>query len=301
MNPHYPRIRIHDRNGRLVLREGLNFTFYVRRFHSELLPGLLSSLELYRSVVGPDGLGTYWDMEGDPQDLNAASWPRVMKDLVEANTFITNLANGGAGEFRYSFAYYAKTADLPLIAFEPGWLSAISYRLPTEYLEEQGPARVRELALALAAPLPFYLGYAGLSFNVETGEVQMPAIRKWCFRYPGLDILDVEWLSWHLFGKVRGVSWMNFLGEPLLGELGGEAGLRSRLHSSGTWVEALDAERVVVTLGEWPEAGDTEGGDTLPAYREFARVLEPWLYHVPYMNHSFTPAEMHHWERRFLD
>jgi hypothetical protein len=33
--------------------------------------------------------------------------------------------------------------------------------------------------------------------------------------------------------------------------------------------------------GEWPEAGDLEHGHTLPAYRELARVLEPWSYRTP--------------------
>ncbi|MFY0576656.1 type VI immunity family protein [Cystobacter fuscus] len=35
--------------------------------------------------------------------------------------------------------------------------------------------------------------------------------------------------------------------------------------------------RAVVALGPWPEAGDLRQGQTLPAYRELARVLEPWL------------------------
>ncbi|HLM43445.1 MAG TPA: type VI immunity family protein, partial [Myxococcaceae bacterium] len=77
---------------------------------------------------------------------------------------------------------------------------------------------------------------------------------------------------------------------PVLGELGGAAGLRARLHSPGTTVQELEGERVVVTLGPSPDAGDTEQGRTLPAYRELARVLEPWLY--------LTSSQ---WERRFLD
>jgi hypothetical protein len=68
---------------------------------------------------------------------------------------------------------------------------------------------------------------------------------------------------------------MNFLGQPVLGELGGVAGLRSLLHSPGTTVHELNGERAVVTLGPWPEAGDLAQGRTLPAYRELAPVLEP--------------------------
>jgi hypothetical protein len=44
-----------------------------------------------------------------------------------------------------------------------------------------------------------------------------------------------------------------------------------------------------------------ERGDVLPAYRELARVLEPWLYsrHVRMLRRS--EEETRRWERRFLD
>jgi hypothetical protein len=79
-------------------------------------------------------------------------------------------------------------------------------------------------------------------------------------------------------------------------------GLCSHLHSPETTVQSLERERAVVTLGPWPEAGDTEQGNTLPAYRELARVLEPWLYHEPPIrNYDFPPEDKLRWERRFLD
>ena len=61
-------------------------------------------------------------------------------------------------------------------------------------------------------------------------------------------------------------------------------------------MQELDAERAVVTLGEWPEAGDMARGHTLPAYRELAHVLEPWL-HLERSSQE-TPRR---WERRLLD
>jgi hypothetical protein len=57
----------------------------------------------------------------------------------------------------------------------------------------------------------------------------------------------------------------------------------------------------VVTLGKWPEAGDTEQGHTLPAYRELARVLEPWLHMKRACWGGFSAEDMRRWERRFLD
>jgi hypothetical protein len=44
-----------------------------------------------------------------------------------------------------------------------------------------------------------------------------------------------------------------------------------------------------------------EQGDTLPAYRELAHVLEPWLYHEK-PRHMFPDEEdVRRWDRRFLD
>jgi Protein of unknown function (DUF3396) len=57
--------------------------------------------------------------------------------------------------------------------------------------------------------------------------------------------------------------------------------------------QELTGERVVVTLGTWPEAGDTQQGHTLPAWRELARVLEPWLYmNRPHWS-GFSEEDMH--------
>ncbi|WP_414639288.1 type VI immunity family protein [Archangium sp.] len=106
----------------------------------------------------------------------------------------------------------------------------MSFWLPTEYLEEHGPGLTRELALELATPLPFCSGHAGLSFNCDTSLVGVEReVRKLCFRYPGMDIPDPSLLSYEIGTRVRGPGWLTFLGQPVLGELGGTAGLRSRL------------------------------------------------------------------------
>jgi hypothetical protein len=169
-------------------------------------------------------------------------------------------------------------------------------------LEEHGPGKVQELAQELAAPLPFSSGHAGLSFNGEPDLLsEQEQFRALCFRYPGMDIPD-PFLPSYIGTRVKGVHWLTFLGQPVLSELGGAAGLRARLHSPGTTVQELEGERAVVTLGPWPEAGDTEQGRTLPAYRELARVLEPWLYHEESRHeHLQVPEHVRRWERRFLD
>ena len=114
-------------------------------------------------------------------------------------------------------------------------------------------------------------------------------------------MVEVESLATHLGIRIKGPAWMTFLGQPVLGELGGAEGLRARLTSPGTTVQQLEGERAVITLGPWPEAGDTQAGRNLPEYRELARLLEPWLYHSRGPWPYFPEDVRQRWERRFLD
>ncbi|MGZ3460268.1 MAG: DUF3396 domain-containing protein [Archangium sp.] len=266
--------------------------------------GVLDSLETYLNAIGPGALDTYVGEEGYPHELNDAGWKRIRRELLEEEWPMIELR----GEYfrcedRYCFEYSGKPLGAPALDDEPNASCMVSFWLPTEYLEEHGPNRMRELALQLAAPLPFCFGQAGLAFYGETSLVgAMRRLREQCFRYPGMDIPRPSRLSWHLGTRVRGPSWLTFLGQPVLGELGGAAGLRSRLSSPGTTVQEMEGERAVITLGPWPETGDTEQGRTLPAYRELARVLEPWLYHEERgVDPEFPPEDVRRWERRFLD
>lgn len=303
MSEHYPRIRIQGDFDRLMAREGLRFTFYMRRTRQEVVPGVLQSLETYRGAVGPGCLGWYTDDAGEYWELDDAAWERTRQELREVPFPIVYLYDASLPERRYRFEYHGKDIDAPTMTGEPDAACAVSFWLPTEFLEEHGPGRVRELALELAAPLPFCSGHGGLSFNGELDVVGVGGeVAPYCLRYPGIDVADVHHLSWKLGTRIRAPHWLTFLGQPVLCELGGAAALRARLHSPDTTVQEMDGDRVLVTLGKWPEAGDLERGDNLPAYRELAHVLEPWLYHEPQSRLlTCTPEETRRWERRFLD
>jgi len=291
------------KDGYLLMREGLSFTFYMRCPHHEVAPFVLRSLEVYRSAVGLDVLGWYMDQEGFFQEMDFAAWGQLRRDMLTGDQIIFHLTDTARDEKGYQFRYHGKLFDALSLAHDPDAVSVVSFWLPTEYLEEHGPGRVRELALELAGPLPFCSGQGGGSFNGEHGHRQVKrAVRELCFRYPGMDIPSPDRVAWHIGTRVRGAAWLTFVGQPALGEMGGVEGLRSRLHSPETTVHSLEGERAVVTLGLWPEAGDMEQGQTLPAYRELARALEPWLYKEPHpQDYDFTPEEMLRWERRFLD
>jgi hypothetical protein len=303
MSKHYPRIRVRTDTGYLAIREGLSFTFYMRRSHQEVAPEVLRSLDAYCAAVKPNALNRYIDQEGFFHELDSATWDQFRREMLADDRLIFHLKDAAQEEQGYQFRYHGKVPEEASLNLEPGEVTAVSFWLPTEYLEEHGPGRVRELALELAGSLPFCSGQGGLNFSCEPDLLGgWRAVRELCFRYPGIDIPSLGWTALHIGTRVRGAAWLTFLGQPVLGESGGVDGLRSRLHSPETTVQQLEGERAVVTLGLWPEAGDTEQGNTLPAYRELARVLEPWLYHdPPLQDANFTPEDMLRWERRFLD
>jgi len=303
VNEHYPTIRLTYDDGYLLVREGLSLCFYMRQPHEEVGPAVMEAVQSYVRAVGPRALGRYSDDEGEWQDLDAAGWEHIREELSARPSPIVRLHDAEDAQYRYGVEYFGKSLELLSRDNRLNAVCAVRFCLPTEYLEEHGPERVRALTLELASRLPFSSGHAGLAFNGELDIVGMSRqVHERCFRYSGLDVLALEHVAWEIGTKVRGPSWLTFLGQPALNGLGGVTGLRSHLHTPGTTVEPLDGDRAVITLGLWPQAGDTQQGKTLPAYRELARVLEPWLFREahPY-SLGFSPEDLLRWERRFLD
>ncbi|MFL5358450.1 DUF3396 domain-containing protein [Archangium sp.] len=302
MSEHYPRIRIDSffaQQRLLQIRESVSITFYMKRSHREVVHQVLRALDVYRRALKSQALGWYANPDNEDWDeLDDKGWAHVQRYMLEQPDAHLWLSESPSETLGYELLY----DGLLLEAYKRDPTSQVSFFLPSEYLEEHGPGPVRELAMELAAELPFNSGHAGLCFHFPDALLGITRpIRDLCFRYPGLDIPEARFATSYIGTRVDGVHWLNFLGPPVLGELGGAAGLRARLHSPDTTVQELGGERVVVTLGKWPEAGDTEKGHTLPAYRELARVLEPWLYMQRPIEAGFSEADMRRWERRFLD
>ncbi|WP_240359101.1 DUF3396 domain-containing protein [Pyxidicoccus trucidator] len=299
MSKHHPRIRLRKPNGVPIACDALSINFYMRHPHRELAPGLVRSFELYRHAMGGHVLGQYMEETGNWAELDDSGWERLHRETLDDPFPYYDLREMTGEESFYRIDYRGPLFVAP--EEEPDRVCAVSFWLPTEYLEEHGPGQVRELALELAAPLPFCSGHAGFAFNTEHDLLYAkPELRKLCFLHPGMDAPRISTLSMELGTKVRSASWLTFLGQPVLGEFGGASGLRARLRSPDITVQELEGERVVVTLGSWPEAG--EDGRMPPSYRELARVLEPWLFHERYLvDSTLTPEELRRWERRLLD
>ncbi|ATB29349.1 type VI immunity family protein [Melittangium boletus] len=297
MNKRCPTLRIHHpRMGALVFREAVSIFFHMPYAHREIARQVRQSLETYLHWVGPNTLTCYPDEHGYFQELDATGWEVIQHQLRDEGGGIVELDETPDEVSGYRFEYRGIN---PRDNATPFSGCTVAFWLPTEYLEEKGPGPVRELALTLGHILPFNSGHAGYSFNYIAPP---PGFAELALRHPGIDHLRLNGLPEHLGHQVRSPHWLTFLGPPVLGELGGTEGLSTRLRTPGTTVQAMGHERAVVSLGEWPEAGDTTKGDTLPAYRELARVLEPWLYHRPYFGRDpREEAELRRWERRFLD
>ena len=75
-----------------------------------------------------------------------------------------------AARNEYRFVYQGRPIDAPLPwDNEADLVCAVSFWLPTEFLEEHGPGRVRELAMELAEPPPLLLGPCGSRLQLRDG------------------------------------------------------------------------------------------------------------------------------------
>jgi hypothetical protein len=305
MSDHPPRIRIYrelDGEPHLAIRDSVNMTFYMRQAHRQVMQAVSAAVETYRRAVGLEALGWYVDAEGEWQELGEAGWVSVRQDLLQSEGTRLILAERPDATTGYEVTYRGSPLDKPDYTASPGEVTTLSFWLPTEYLEMHGAAQVRELALSLGAGLPFSSGHAGLAFHYNESLLGLTRqVRELCFQYPGMDVANLRVTSMELGVKLNGVYWMTFLGQPVLGELGGVAALRSRLLLPETSLLELDGNRAVVTLGPRPVASDEEPAHMLAPYRELASRLEPWLYLGRPPWRGFTEEDMRRWERRFLD
>jgi len=305
MSKHYPKFRLYSPDGCLALKEGLVLTFFMKRSHGQMASAIVRVLERYCEAVGREKLALYMDIEGEWQLLDEAGWTYVHQELLgdlEAQNTWLHLVDRAYEVVNYAFLYHGNNLDAPSNRDRPDLVSGLSLWLPTEELEARGPRWVRQLAMDLARELPLSSGYVSLAFqHLGVPPLERPMLEL-ARRHPGIDFLETLSATWAVGTRVRGAYWLNFYGPPLLEQLGGAAGLKSRLTRPGVEVEELEpGQKVLVSLGEWPEAGDTEHGQDMSAYRELARVLEPHLYEDRFNWPGFRPADQERWMRRFLD
>ncbi|NOK17066.1 type VI immunity family protein [Corallococcus carmarthensis] len=295
----HPSLQI-VRGKKIVTQVGLSLCFYIPKPTLDVTQAVSESLQTYLHAILPQTLTHYPDDEGEWQELDAAGWIVVRENLqrpLRSNVLLTNDASYPNG---YEFGYDGKDIHAAIFRRDPGPVTAVRFIVPLSWLRAHGAHRVRELALALAAPLPFSSGHAGLAVTgfLGVGSVTSEVVPQ-LVQYPGVDLMEVDLVSWEIGTRLRVPHWLTFIGDPSLSAMGGVDFLRSQLHTPGTTVEAIDASRAVVTLGPEPLAGGPE--QPLPAYRELARVLEPWAFHATRRPADFPDDVFFRWDRRFLD
>ncbi|WP_254624185.1 MULTISPECIES: type VI immunity family protein [unclassified Myxococcus] len=298
-----PVIRVTNASGDLVVREGLVLCFFMRHSHRDVAAGVWRALEHYRRAIPPQALGWYGADDGDTLPLDEAGWKHIREQMVERAwgiEWLVELSEFESGAGGYHFEYDGRKLDAPLFDQDDGATSGICFSFPTEYLLSHGPGHFRALALDIARELPFSFGYASLALNCRPGA--WFSVRRQLLdtlsRYLGLDIHHMGETSRHIGTKARGAYWLTFLGEPLLAQLGGLESLQQRLGMPELSFQRMASERVLLTLGEWPDAIDTETQSVPVQYRELARVLEPFLGEEKSSWPPFDTAMWHRWLRR---
>ena len=296
----YPRLR----KGTLA-SDALLICFYMKHPNERIAPAVVRALELFRERIHPYQLNWYAG-DGQLDELDAPAWEKIRRRILEPEP------DESAGQAMWAesnpdnpgslYADYRGLDVVPLpYPFRKDDVNVLHLRLPTELLEERGPEWVRALALDLAQELPFNSGYVDfvLCFSsvIWKADKALELIRP---RYPGVHFAKSE-ANMTMSTWVDGVHWMNFLGQPVLGQLGGVAGLREKLPLPGITLQELSGDRVLITLGEQPDTGDVEAGRTLPLHRALARVLEPHLHQWTAKYGNKAPAELLRWDRRFLE
>jgi TseV toxin immunity protein TsiV len=298
----YPRLRYYNERDGLRASDALLMCFYLPYPNEQIAPAVIRAVELFRERIKPYQFG--WNDTGDGQaePLDESSWERTRRSTLESGF-------GGGGFVRLCgevdgvgdlLVDYRGLSPVPLPWPERKDDVCVLYlRLPTEYLEERGPEHVQSLARELAAELPFSSGYVDfvLCSSLLNEVAALELIRS---RYQGVHLTS-SGATMYVGTRVEGVHWMNFLGQPVLGELGGVSVLRERLALPGISLQEMSGDRVLITVGAQPEVGDVEADQRLATHRALARVLEPSLYRRKTMFGRPVPEELLRWDRRFLE
>jgi hypothetical protein len=298
-----PVIRLRNMSGRVVARDGVVICFFMRRPHGEFAPALWRALQTYRLAISPEALGWYGSDDGDTLPLDDKGWEYIRRTILErpwGNAWSIDLEEGESEVGGYNFEYRGWRLDAPDFAHDEDSACGVTFSFPTEYLLEHGPVHLRALALELARELPISFGYASLAF--VSPRAGWYAARQDLLaplsRYLGLDLYYLDNTSMATGTRARGAYWLTFLGQPLLGQLGGIEKLRDALRFPEVSLQPLEGERLLISLGEWPDAIDTSKEHHLPQYATLANLLEPFLYEERTGWFSLDKENMRRWLRR---
>ncbi|WP_223638881.1 DUF3396 domain-containing protein [Corallococcus sp. EGB] len=303
MKPIFPAIRLRDKGNWLAGRDGIVMAFFIHRDHSEVGPAIWRSIQAYLRAIPPGSLNWYTSADGDMVPLDDEGWEHnrhVVIERIGGGSRTVELRESPSEAGSYQVEYYGRRLDSP---FHDAPATTLSFTFPTEYLVEHGAVRLRSLALELARELPLNFGYASFALVSTQGSwasADWDITEALLARYAGLDAPRAMRLSSDLGTRALAPAWLTFLGQPLLGQLGGIDALRDALPFPEVSLLPMDGDRVLVTLDEWPDPIDTRTKPIPPQYRALAQRMEPFLFQ--YEGEALLPyqQDMNRWIRRFL-
>ncbi|WP_239014690.1 type VI immunity family protein [Archangium violaceum] len=310
MSERLPILRVQTKYGDLVARDGIVICFFMRRSHGEVAHAVWRALRTYRRAIPSQALGWYPAHNGDWKPLDDKGWEHIREKMLDCLWPVRcgiELAEHCDTTGGYNFEYEGRWLDAAPF-YNQNATCAVSFTLPTEYLVEHGPAHVRALAIELARELPFSFGYASFALVSPDGQwyAARHTVRELRDRYPGLDIYKLAETSRHIGTQARGAYWLTFLGLPLLGRLGGLENLRRHLSFPDVSLQTLpplEGERVLITLGEWPDAIDTAQQERpSPQLLALGHLLKRSLHQERsnwFLFLEQDPEDMRRWIRRF--
>jgi hypothetical protein len=304
MSERYPVVQVRGIGGQFTVRDGLVLCFFMRRKYTDIAQTVWLALQTYLRAIPSGSLGWYVDQEGDMQLLDEQGWIHIREKILNrprAHACHVQLWQRDEGVGGYNFEYDGYQLDSVLLNDEKA-ASAIAFSLPTEYLLEHGPEKVRALALELSRDLPISFGYVSLAFVSPSGRWY--SVRRELLhlieRYRGMDLYHLGKTSRCIGTGARGAYWLTFLGQPLLEQLGGLEVLRRELAFPEVSFQPLEGERLLLTLGEWPSPMDVREFVDRPHFRALAHLLEPYFPEEKIgLTSLLDNRNMGRWLRRF--
>ncbi|MBZ4372047.1 DUF3396 domain-containing protein [Corallococcus sp. AS-1-6] len=296
-------MQLRARRGWLAGRDGIVISFFIHRPPQDVAPAAWRALQIYRRVIPAGMLGWYPSDDGDMTPLDDAGWAYLRECLLEPpwnGLRPIELLESPSEAGSYHFEYYGRQLENPILE-DP--ISSVSFTFPTEYLKEHGASHLRALALQLGNELPFNFGYASFAVVSPQGlfsSADWNITEALLNRYPGLDAYNNRELSAVIGTHALAPAWLTFLGQPLLGQLGGIDALRNALSFPEVSLLPMDGDRVLVTLDDWPDPIDTQTKAIPPQYRALARLMEPFLFQYEGEGLPVYEQDMNQWLRRYL-
>lgn len=303
------QVKFIDKYDRVALRNGIVAAFYFDKPPQVIAPEISLILDAYMAAI-PAGVLKYSVTSASAGQFKPfgpgtiAECHKQLNPKRVAKRELTGilLNSGGAQASQYEFHFVAPRPDRG----EPEAASVLKMIFPVDVVargrEQEFVDRVREISESM----DYLCGHCSFSLVPmlsALGSVTSKELRRLALRHPGYDLPSNRGTSFFLGQRVRGASWITWLGPGLTALLGGIFALRKQLR------EPIELEEltkgVMIRAGLVPELGDVNRKISTPLLRKVAAVLEPITFfgdHYAMLYQTFGDEDLlRRWERRFLD